>query len=355
MTAPVSLFKVSLPRITQLASLFVVVASIPFLFSPATAAENPFDVKVPTIKQRLNKQIQKVQDFLDQLEVQSVDTDSKEAVAALIENIDYDESLRSGLTKLQDSLRVISGMKPLESLKPFQEEAKAFEDHISHVRDDKAFYADAIAAQNGTEQKYKDLLDENIAKYTTFMKTSAWFKGGSESFGAKVAAEVDRIENSGTLPTPVEERDLALTEFAKVLKKIQAKVYDFNEVETGIHELRRDLRRFSYLADGYKGLIQTDYNTCPLNGNVASQPKPVKGQYVCQVSSCLTDKLSYAVSDLAGIKTDGMGYLVRGEEVPGSLIESAAVIHQKIMETKVLGFIESQLRACMTVEKAVAQ
>jgi hypothetical protein len=326
----------------------VVLAGLPSFFATTgLAASGAFDVKVPSLKERLSAQVQIVQDSLGRIDVKQYDTNSPEAIDKLITAIDLEKGIRQALTDLQNSLLIWVKIDMFITLKPFKKEAKAFEDLISHMKDRKGFYDKALKAKNGTEEEYKTQLDAEFVKYTNFIQTSSWFKIGEESFKYKLEAELDRLKKAKLLPSPVKERDLVLNGFAEFLGALDQKQYNFNDVEKGIHELRRDLRRFSDLSDGYKGLLKVDATTCPFPESGGTHPAQVTRQYACPVSECLTLKLGIESKNLAGIKGQAASSMATGNAVSRELIEGAERIYKTIKQIKVLNLIQDQLRACM--------
>ena len=289
-----------------------------------------------TAKQRISAKIEAVETNLSSY-------DSHQNLEDRITALDG-SGIREHLTDLQNLIRVYEEMDYCKQFKPFYEEAKAFEDLISHVRDFKYFYQSADQADQETKAKYKKILDAETVKYGQFFETSSWFKSKEMSFRSQMMKAVDLVN----WPSAEVERDDALNVLAKRLQKIQDKQYDLNEVELGIHELKRDIRRFSYLRRGYSNLVIEDDNSCPLAEENREQKSPVidKGAYTCPVSSCLTNRLVNASNALDSIKMSGLEYELRGVKAPQWVHDQAQVIHDNIKNPKILVLLSQQLKSC---------
>lgn len=289
-----------------------------------------------SVKERFQSSLRPVANYVLQI-------DMKQSLDDRISSIDS-SGVRDSLTELQNLIRVYQDMDCCKQFEPFYDEAKKFEDLISHVRDFKYFYQSA--QDESSKQKYKKILDDEVVKYDDFFKTSSWFKKGQESFSNKILAEVDKVQ----WPSLAEERNMALDVLAKRVSKISKKEFDLNLVEKGIHELKRDLRRLFYLKRGYANLLSDDSLTCPLEGEVQKPTNPIvdKESYTCAISSCLTSKLLNATSALDSIKMSGLQYELQGEPPPAWVKESAQKELDGIKKPRVLELIEAQIRNCIT-------
>jgi hypothetical protein len=249
--------------------------------------------------------------------------------------------VREQMTDLQNLIRIYTETKAGKALEPFYTESKKLEDLISHVRDEKYFLQ---SATDETRPKYQALLDKEVADYTQFLQNSSLFKTGDESFEARLM----KVVNGIIWPAPEKDRNNVLQVLAHRLEKIQAKAYDLSLVELGIHEFKRDVRRFSYLRRGYPGLVNDDSMICPLTADPQNPPGAIKNEgYTCSISMCLTQKLDSATYSLDSIKMEGLAYEMRGEKVPAEIISQAQAIHDDIKSSKVLVFLSQQLKSCV--------
>lgn len=288
-----------------------------------------------SVKKRFQSSLKPVENYVLQI-------DMKQSLDDRISTIDS-SGIRDSLTELQNLIRVYQDMDCCKQFEHFYDEAKKFEDLISHVRDFKYFYQSA--QDESSKQKYKKILDDEVVKYDAFFKASSWFKNGQEFFSNKLLAEVDKVQ----WPSLAEERNMALDVLAKRVSKISKKEFDLSLVELGIHELKRDLRRLFYLKRGYKNLLSDDSLTCPIEeGQKPTNPIFDKESYACAISSCLTSKLLNATSELDSIKMSGLQYELQGEPPPPWIKESAQKVLDGIKQPRVLEHIETQIRNCIT-------
>lgn len=305
-----------------------------FLLLFLTVAELRAEIVYPstTATERILNKVATVNQYLTSLNASS-------SVDDKINQLDY-SGIREQLTELQNLIRVYQDMKCCKTLKPFYEESKKFEDLISHVRDYKYFYQDAD--NEISKQKYKEILDREVTIYTDFFQNSSWFKTDDQSFSKTLESLLKTLD----LPTQAEERNQALAVLAHRLEQIHKKSFDLSKIELGVHEFKRDVRRFSYLRRGYTDLITTDYDSCPASLEEIKAKEVT--QYSCAVSSCLTYKLDSAASQLDSIKMDGLQYELRGEIAPKEITDRAQTIHDDIKGSQVLLMIAEQLKQCQT-------
>jgi hypothetical protein len=252
---------------------------------------------------------------------------------------------RETLTDLENILRLYKEDKRYEALKPFYKKAKKFEDLISHLRDLRSFSDDAKYSGNAaTAKKYQDLLDEGRADYKKFLEKSGWADG---SFSSDLRKTLKAIN----WPDLYADRDMLLTQMANNIGELQTKKYDVSKVEEGIHELKRDVRRISYFDHAASNILTSDGNIgCPLGKPVQKLRINDYGAYRCHIPDCLMSKLSNAQYQLDSLKMTGIRYELKGQDVPGSVTQSAQNILDDLKNSKVFLYIEAQLRSCRSSE-----
>lgn len=248
-------------------------------------------------------------------------------------------------------------------MKEYDEEAHTLENHISHYGDLESFYSTARASGRADAiATAKKNLDDAKAAFLTYCSTSSWFKK-NDGLVAKLRSKMDGISWSNI----EQDRNFVLNKIAKKLKKQHEKEYDFTKVEEGIHELRRDARRITYLNSAAMNVIKFDKSgACPLfsaqqydrlteeqRKNIVPmvipkpEPRPTS-DYYCHVSSCTLDSLSSVSSQLVTLKTEGASYLARGEAVPARIFQSAKELHQSLYKSLNYMWIWADLKNCMT-------
>lgn len=307
---------------------------IPLFSSPIVFAEVVYPVQHQS--ERFEQRLVRIQSAVDR--VANLPTTEEK-----IRTLDG-SGAREALTELQNLFRIYKEGKRFEALEPFYEKTKKFEDLISHMRDLRWFASQAENSGNKeASARYVELLREKNSEYDAFIQNSEWFaKNPSESMLTKIRTALSQID----WPTLESDRDYLLKRLAKRMSKIQAKDYDMNLVELGIHELKRDARRLFYL-DRSIGLLQQDYNrACPLGQDPIEEIRKPIVKFQCQISACLTSKLQDAQYKLDSIKMDGLAYELRGEHVPASVIDSAKVVYNDLKGSNVLLHLEAQINGC---------
>ena len=164
-----------------------------------------------------------------------------------------------------------------------------------------------------------------------------------------------------------DDRNIVLSRLAKKLKKQHESTYNLNLPEEGMHELRRDVRRFRYMNEAASLLVQSDITdkcsaltvaqydqlSSALKSNLVPEvvpkaaPKP-QSDYFCHVESCLTQKLEYISSSLVPLKFQGSLQLARGEPVSPEIIRQATALYEDLTKSNVYLFLWSQLGSCQT-------
>lgn len=259
------------------------------------------------------------------------------------------ESFRSNLTGLQNVIRVYKSHKDFKALAPFYEMVKEFEDHISHHRDIGSNLNSAKG--HGSEkaiQHFQKIYDDEIESYKKFFSESNWFlkqNGLSE--------QLRQILKNLKWRSIEDDRDLLLGRLARFYRKRIKETYDFSQVEYGMHEFRRDVRRLSYFDDALDGIIDFEYDLkCPLGQPVAKVPeRSLVTTYRCKISACLQDALNDVNSEMSNMRSEGSNYEHRGEPVSQELVDRGNKVYNNFIEQKVYLHLASQLEACRAPKK----
>ena len=246
-------------------------------------------------------------------------------------------------------------------LKKYYEEAKKLENLLGHQSDLNAFEAaarqtgNAAALEKATKNRQK-----GIADLKDYIGTSTWLTKENDMI-TEIKGKLDRIQ----WLSMEDDRNLVLSRIAKKLKKQHESSYNLNLPEEGMHELRRDVRRFSYMNEAASQLIRSDIvDKCSaLTGaqydqlsaeakanivpNVVAKPTPKPtADYICHVESCLTNKLDSISSSMVPLKYQGSLQQARGEPVSPEYIRQANELYQDLTKSNVYLFLWSQLGSC---------
>lgn len=157
----------------------------------------------------------------------------------------------------------------------------------------------------------KEVADRaNLQKFLTNKK---WLDFTNGPIG-RVREKISQVK----WPAPDDDYQFLLGQFERILAKIGAKEYDTNDLEGGIHELRKDVRWFILATQAVNGVIalNTAPNSCPVPELAAiSLPPDVERKYntlkpatgavhTCALSKCLfiaSLQFSSAVGDAKDI------------------------------------------------------
>lgn len=253
--------------------------------------------------------------------------------------------------------------KQYPELKKYYEEAKQLENLIGHQSDLNDFVAvaqqagNAAAIEKATKNRQKGIDDLNA-----YIETSSWLDENNDMI-AEIKGKLDRIQWLSL----EDDRNLVLSRIAKKIKKQHESTYNLNLPEEGMHELRRDVRRFSYMNEAASHLVRSDiFNKCSAltqaqydqlsaeaKANIIPNvvPKPVpksRTDYICHVESCLTDKLDSISSSLVPLKYQASLQQARGEPVSPEYIRQANDLYQDLTKSNVYLFLWNQLGSCQT-------
>jgi hypothetical protein len=141
--------------------------------------------------------------------------------------------------------------------------AKALEDRIGHYSMTKSNLA--TAEKVGADPKVIAVLKADMDASRAALKalvTSEWMPDAK----GRLPGMRDIVEDWGEAKWGSAEKDLKAIkrELARRLEKIETTPFDMNELEDGIHELRRQLRWFPIYAESLNGLFQLDDTTNPV-------------------------------------------------------------------------------------------
>ncbi len=285
----------------------------------------------------IHSPVDRFESRLTELEQYLTETAEKESISA---RIDYLSSsgIRDLLTELENLFWLYAKQGPF---KPYYKVTKRLEDHISHSEDYARFYAYVSHADPATERKYWNKLKKERAAYEDYLRDSDWLKPGLPLI-AQIRETLQYID----WHSPKKDRQLLLKRVAHKIDKIRAKQYNFNLVEEGWHELRRNVRRFEYLNNAMDDLVMPSSEMgCPLTGTTATD-HPDNSTYTCPVSACLLNKLTTISNELGDLKSAGARLQASGNEIPKQMTNRVSALHAELMDSKVYTHLIQQLRDC---------
>jgi hypothetical protein len=233
---------------------------------------------------------------------------------------------RTQLFRLESLLRLYRHKFP--NLKEHLRQVKALEDGLgaySYAVDSVTFATDKFkkdnqakaptAAQQAEQQQVVDgLKKKQAAAHDVLTKELAKSTLGTDlrSLRSQVPA---RLRGWGT----AEDVPFVKRELTQMLKEVRDGKFDFNKLEDGIHEYRRQLRWFPITVDALDGTIVARDGSCPvpalesLAGSAAARNKYANpsskfpAARPCTVSRCLLWQVSKTVRDIGRLKDVAQG------------------------------------------------
>lgn len=278
---------------------------------------------------------------LTEIEQYLMETMKKKDISVQIDYISH-SGIRDALTELQNLFWLYS--KKYKQLKQYREITKELEDHISHLKDYERFSSYAKHSNSDTKKKYRNQLEKEATAYKDFLRNSGWLNPGLPLI-QKIRTDLKNI-NWHSLK---KDRKLLLKRVENKIDKMHSKKYDFNLVEDGWHELRRDVRRFEYLNDAMDNLVVPSSEiSCPLTGTTANgaNHNPIKDSYTCYVSGCLLNKLSDISDALGDLKSAGARLEASGKKITGQMTRQVRALYADLMGSNVYTHLVKQLKNC---------
>ena len=161
------------------------------------------------------------------------------------------------------------------------------------------------------------------------------------------------------------DRRFAIEEMVGQLKNLRDTKYDMKRLETGVHELRRELRWFAMYAQASDGLIAKSsaepfaciqseiYFKQYVDSKYAALKSNSSVTNTCTVSECLYDEIVGAVGALGKLK-DKVEPLVEKDpaiakldQVPKQFVEKAKEHYKNLRRSKVVERLIAQLKNCL--------
>lgn len=172
--------------------------------------------------------------------------------------------------------------------------AKALEDRIGHYSMTRSNLA--TAEKVGADPKAIAVLKADMDASRAALKalvTSEWMPDAK----GRLPGMRDIVEDWGEAKWGSAEKDLKAVkgELARRLEKIETTPFDMNELEDGIHELRRQLRWFPIYAESLNGLFQLDDTTNPVKAYEPMLQHPIASSKYVNLPSADREKDPIAI------------------------------------------------------------
>jgi len=291
-----------------------------------------------------------------------------------------DGKARTQLFRLESLLRLYA--RAYSGLEKYRAEVKELEDGLgayTFTVDSLKFATDKFAEQNrvtppdAARKADQERVLEGLRKQSDTARGVFTTLAGKSSLIAELPKLRSLIVSHFNGWSTSKELGFVKGEVERMLKNVRDRRYDFNQLETGIHEFRRRLRWFPILVDALDGLIlvrDDPPGACPvpalekLAGSPAAKhrysnpPLRFPATHACTISRCLLWQVVKTTNDLGLIKDEALGnesiaaaldndiYGAVDKSVTRAEIERAKAIRAELFSTRALDALLKQVSSC---------
>lgn len=170
----------------------------------------------------------------------------------------YKAGARNELFKLESLARIYRGTISKHKFEQLYQRLKAVEDELGKYDYNEELYID-ISAKKGTSaviiKHFQLTLELNRKELHEFLVSEGWLPStGSQYITIKKEILEFSFPSAEELRVPI--ANFIITQIEEIIKKYDDGTFDLNDIEGGLHELRRRLRWISLYAQVTSGLIQ---------------------------------------------------------------------------------------------------
>lgn len=292
-----------------------------------------------------------------------------------------DGNARNQLFRLESLLRLYTREFP--DFEKYRRDVKELEDGLGAY----TFAADSLSFGKDRFKKENQTQAPDAARKAEQEKVLEGLEKKKEMARVVFAKLVERSTLASDLPelrsvvrsslagwSPSKDLGFVNHELQRTLKKVRYGRFDFNKLEDGIHEFRRQLRWFPLLIDSLDGLIlvrDDPPGVCPvpaleaLAGSGAAKHRysnPAHGfpaTHPCTISRCLLWPVTKTIRDIGNIKDEAQGNaavesalddvytdVASSNRVTPQEIARATAIRTELFSSRALDTLMDQLSSC---------
>lgn len=175
---------------------------------------------------------------------------------------------RKQLFRLEELFRIYS-LHPKfgDELAPWRDFVTKFEDYLGWTIDGKRMLKKAIQLK-ASPKKIRNLekkAEKIEGKLRDYLRDGGWLGTRPKGEVKRMLAALGSIE----WPSPADDREYIARHLSATIRRIQKKSYDMEELEDGIHELRRNLRSFLLKIQALRGKVVYGPRTGAAKSNAA--------------------------------------------------------------------------------------
>lgn len=231
----------------------------------------------------------------------------------------YSTPARQWLFQLQALCRIYKKAQDKKPFKKMVEPIKALEDQLGAVDYWDGWKKAAVGMKDfpsmmlaGIERHLRTELDA----LETMLRNDAWLANDFERL-AKMLDELAEVDWHDAKKDRREVRDFLVEELEELESEYHEGVFDFEELEEGVHEFRRKIRWFSIYAQSLEGLVQLQpiarpdavlrryLTTAVVESRFNILPPPPVGTEPLRFEAPHFYALSWLIAELGIIKDDG--------------------------------------------------
>ena len=239
----------------------------------------------------------------------------------------YQQNVRTPLFMLEALTRLYKDIHNKKRFKKFSELFKDFEDRLGAI-DYYDGFGKEFSAKDNIPQQVKDFIKTQMENKLTDLRQMLEEKGWTGNDNKRMRKIRSKLQKANW---PDEEEDASAIKecyqesIAVIVKNIKKNKISFQNVETDVHELRRELRWLSIYPQALRGLIQMKpsvdspeylkkYLTPEIvNSTFNKMPEPSDLKDIIYADADHFYALSWLISELGKLKDNGLRIVVLKE------------------------------------------
>ena len=262
--------------------------------------------------------------FLNQVQNTLHKAEESERPALLI----YKENIRTPFFMLEALTRLYKKMQDKKKFKKLNVRFKEIEDLLGAIDFYDAFHKEFITHKNMPEpitDYLKNKMDEKVKALNNLLKKEKWI-GKNNKRIEKIIKKLDKIDWPGEEEDTMEILDIYRYYIHKISRNYKSNL-TFKDIETDVHELRRELRWLSIYPQALRGLIQfkendelQDFLNKYLTPEIVNSPYNVMPDGSALQNHILINKnyfyaLSWMIDALGTLKDNGLTIMALEESL----------------------------------------
>jgi len=175
-----------------------------------------------------------------------------------VANFIYTNDMRTPLFMLEGLCRIYKKIYQHAGLKKLNVQFKELEDQLGEIDFYDGFLKEFQASENipsAITLYLKEKKDEKMQSLNIFLEKEKWI-GQHEKRIAKTIKKLNKVDWMNEKDDAAAVCEVYQNEIIKILKKYENRTKPFSDIESDVHELRRQLRWLSIYPQAFQGLIQ---------------------------------------------------------------------------------------------------